>query len=390
MGVASGMKDERKKEMINYNFNYFKQMEPMKYYDKRREDLSDNLKKKYDSMVSNEDNGYIASCKNDGEWSLCMKWDGKYLIRSRSISKLTGEYGDKTAHLPHLVEEMKSWPDRSVVLAEICWGKLGTVSTDVGTILRCLPERAIERQKEKKLVAKVFDALAWNGEVWMQNSYDMRIHKVINLFPDNDSCYFTSTDICPSHLTPAEFADDIISKGGEGVVIQRKDYAYEPGKRAAWKTLKLKQRLPEMEFKVTAVIPANKEYNGKYPETWPYWSVKKSVNQHIEYDEQGNKKVVPIEIEELIENPTEEQKMSGYPVSKPYFLDWCMGVRFEYEGVTCDASSGLTDVDREWLGTQEATTAIKNGELYVVVRGMQIATNGAIRHPVIVRLRTDM
>ena len=337
---------------MNYDFNYWAMLEPMKYYDKKREDLSDNLKKKYDAMINNEDDEYIATCKYDGEWTMFIKWDGQYLIRSRSISKVTGAYGDKTAHLPHLVEEMQYWPDNTVILGEVCWGDFGSVSTDVGMILRCLPAKAVERQKERKLEVKVFDCLAWGNEILMNKPYEYRVaeaHNKINLFGN----YFGMTMICLSDKTPAEFADEIISQGGEGVVIQRKDYVYEPGKRAAWKTLKLKQRLPEMEFKVVASIPATKEYNGKYPESWPYI-------------------------------------INGECVTKPYFYGWHMGVRFEYNGVMCDASSGLTDADREWLGTEEAQNMIENGELYVTIRAMQEASLGSLRHPVIVRLRTDM
>ena len=337
-------------------FEYWAMLEPMKYYDKKRDGLSDNLKKKYDAMVHNENNEYITTCKYDGEWTMFIKWDGQYLIRSRSISKVTGAYGDKTEHLPHLVEEMQYWPDNTVILGEVCWGDFGSVSTDVGTILRCLSAKAVERQKERKLVVKVFDALAIMGENLLNNPYSDRIaqaHNMINLCNVNNSGYFSMTNICPSDKTPAEFADEIISQGGEGVVIQRADYTYEPGKRAAWKTLKLKQRLPEMEFKVVTSIPATKEYNGKYPESWPY-------------------------------------VIDGECVTKPYYYGWHMGVRFEYNGVMCDASSGLTDADREWLGTIEAQQQIKNGELYVTIRAMQEASLGGLRHPVIVRLRTDM
>ena len=215
-------------------FEYWAMLEPMKYYDKQRDTLSDNLKKKYDAMINNENNEYIATCKYDGEWTMFIKWDGEILIRSRSISKVTGKYGDKTAHLPHLVEEMQYWPDNTVILGEVCWGDFGSVSTDVGTILRCLPAKAVERQKERKLIVKVFDCLAWDNEVLMNKPYEYRVaeaHNKINLFGN----YFEMTIICLDK-TPAEFADEIISKGGEGVVIQRKDYVYEPGKRSAWKT----------------------------------------------------------------------------------------------------------------------------------------------------------
>ena len=108
-----------------------------------------------------------------------------------------------------------------------------------------------------------------------------------------------------------------------------------------------------MEFKVVASIPATKEYNGKYPESWPY-------------------------------------VIDGECVTKPYYYGWHMGVRFEYNGVMCDASSGLTDADREWLGTEEAQNIISNGELYVTIRAMQEASLGGLRHPVVVKLRTDM
>ncbi len=374
---------------MNYDFEYWSKLEPMKYYDKRREDLSDSLKKKYDAMINNENDEYIASCKWDGEFMMFIKWNNQVLIRSRSISKVTGTYGDKTAHLPHLVEEMQCWPDNTVILGEVCWGEFGKVSTDVGTILRCLPAKAVDRQKEHKLVVKVFDCLAWDGEVIINKPYEFRIaeaYNKISLFGK----YFSMTMICPPSKTPAEFADEIISQGGEGVVIQRKDYVYEPGKRAAWKTLKLKQRLPEMEFKVLASIPATRDYNGKYPESWAYWEIEREVYYPSGVDELGNEWFDPFKEFKLVENPTEEEKSHGWPVTKPYFFGWHMGVRFEYNGVICDASSGLTDADREWLGTAEAQQLIKNGELYVTIRAMQEATLGGLRHPTIVRLRTDM
>lgn len=374
-------------------FEYWAMLEPMKYYDKKREDLSDNLKKKYDAMVNNENDEYIATCKYDGEWTMFIKWDGQILIRSRSLSKVTGAYGDKTAHLPHLVEEMKLWPDNTVILGEVCWGDFGSVSTDVGTILRCLPAKAVERQKEHKLVVKVFDCLAILGDSLLNIPYADRVaqaHNMIGLTNINGNGYFTMTNICTSDKTPAEFADDIISQGGEGVVIQRKDYVYEPGKRAAWKTLKLKQRLPEMEFKVVASIPATREYNGKYPESWPYWEVEDERYYPGGVDEFGKEWVVHCKVTKLMENPTEDYKEHGMPVTKPYFFGWHMGVRFEYNGVMCDASSGLTDADREWLGTEEAQNIINNGELYVTIRAMQEASLGGLRHPVVVKLRTDM
>ena len=229
---------------MDYNFDYWRMMEPMKYYDKHREELSDNLKKKYDAMINNENEEYLASVKWDGEWTMFIKWDGHILIRSRSLSKVTGEYGDKTLHLPHLVEEMSLWPDNSVVLGEVCWGEYGTVSTDVGTILRCLPAKAVERQKDRKLVVKVFDILAWDNNVCINDAYVNRSYKVKTYFNKDieSNKYFTATKFCPKSLTPAEFADSVISEGGEGVVIKKLNASYERGKRN-WSLIKLKQEI---------------------------------------------------------------------------------------------------------------------------------------------------
>lgn len=360
---------------MNYNFEYWATLEPMKYFDKKREDLSDSLKKKYDAMISNENNEYICTTKFDGEWSMFIKWGGKILIRSRSISKTTGQYGDKTAHLPHLVEEMMQyWPDDTVILGEVCWGDFGSISTDVGTILRCLPTKAVERQKERKLVVKVFDCLAIHGKSLLNATYEERYataHNMISLTNVNENCYFTMTNICPSDKTPAEFADEIISQGGEGAVIQRKDYIYEPGKRTAWKTLKLKQRLPQMELKVVGAIEPKQYYEGDCPETWPYYT----VVEDSWVDDEGNT------------HYTSEKVL----VTKPYFYGWMNGIVVELDdGTTCEVTSGLTDADREWLATDEAKKTIENGELYAVIQAMQINTLGKLRHPALVRLRNDM
>lgn len=357
--------------MNSYDFNYWEMLEPMKYFDKQPDGLSENLKKKYNAMISNENNEYICTTKYDGEWTMFIKWEGQTLIRSRSISKITGKYGDKTAHLPHLVEEMQSWPDNSVVLAEVCWGEFGTVSTDVGTILRCLPAKAVERQKDRKLVAKVFDVLAWNGETIITKGYKERLCLAAEVFHENPMNYFNLTDICPDDMTPAEFASNIINQGGEGAVIQRADYVYEPGKRTAWKTLKLKQRLPQMELPVVGVILPEQYYKGDCPETWPYYT----VVEDSWVDDEGNT------------HYTSEKIL----LTKPYYYGWMNGVVVELpDGEVCEVTSGLTDADREWLATQDAAESIAQGDLYAVVQAMSFNTKGKLRHPALVRLRNDM
>lgn len=345
------------------DINDFAMMEPMKYYN------NETPSAKRDEMINNKGDEYMATVKKDGDWAMLIHYTkGNNLIRSRSISKVTGVYGDYTAKLPHICDEMDKLPDNTVLLAEICWDEPGTNANTVGTILRCLPAKAVERQKEKKLKALVFDCLMCDGYDDTQVYYELRFGLASRLMLENvfPSEYMYMTQKCKldeHHENFLEWADEIIADGGEGIVIQRKDNPYMPGTRTAWKTLKLKQSLPEMELKVIGTLEPSKLYEGDCPETWQYW-----------YQDM----------------PNANSQAGDFPVTKPYFYSWKNGITVEYNNTTCDVTSGLTDADREWLATKEAQEMIKNGELYAVVKAMQTNDLGKLRHPYVVRLRNDM
>lgn len=356
---------------MSFDFLYWSMLEPMKYYDKADDGaLSANLLAKKYAMIDNYNNEYIASQKWDGEWTMFIKDDRGSLIRSRSLSKVSGVYGDKTAHLPHLVKEMEKWPDGTVVLGEVCWGVMGSVSTDVGTILRCLPAKAIDRQKDRPLIVKVFDVLCYAGEDIMAKGYFERIQYIDKICSLSNNNYFNSTNFYYDHFQ--EIADGIIRSGGEGIVIQRRDYPYEPGKRSAWKTLKLKQRLEDMTLKVVATKDPTKEYQGKDAGNWEYWEGVDKTNGEVKL---------------FCGSRPKDNGVVWKAVSKAYYYGWKMGITCNFNGTLIDASSGLTDEDREWLASEEAQDAIAHGQLYAEIRSMMVASLGGLRHPVIHKLR---
>lgn len=341
----------------------FAMMPVMKYYNNETD-----CPKRQD-MINNKDDEYIASIKKDGDFAMLIHYSkGNNLIRSRSISKVTGVYGDYTAKVPHICELMDRLPNETVVLAELCWDEPNTNANTVGTILRCLPAKAVERQKDKKLKAVIFDCLMVDSEDLTDKPYIERIKRIGILCDQyiglSNLMYPTQfLHLDEHHENFLEWADEIISEGGEGLVIQRKDNPYMPGTRTAWKTLKLKQSLPEMELKVVGVLEPNKLYEGDFVDNWEYW-----------YQDM----------------PNANSQEGNFPVTKPYFYGWKNGVTVEYNGTTCDVASGLTDADREWLATPEAAEMIKNGELFAVIKAMSENDKGKLRHGYLVRLRNDM
>ena len=352
-----------------YTINDFAMLSPMKYYNneaecpKRRE------------MLDNKDKKYIGTEKHDGDWGMFIHYEkGRNLIRSRSISKVTGVYGDYTAKLPHLVEEMDKWPDATVALAEICWDEYGTNANTVGTILRCLPQKAVERQKEKKLSGLIFDMLMIDGVDLTAETYLYRLDQAYNMCDCNDFKWFKMTDIFSDDF---EYnADRIIAAGGEGLVIQLMTNPYMPGTRTAWKTLKLKQSMESEEYLVIGTLPPNKLYEGGFAENWKYWLVETPEGpMYINRDYE--------------ESLYQAEKENAVPITKPYYYGWKNGITIMLpSGIECDVTSGLTDEDREWLATGKATEMIAKHEIYAEVKAMSINDKGKLRHGYLVRLRT--
>lgn len=350
------------------NFEKFYTMTPMKYYDCG----GDFSKAKAQAMLTNEDNNYIATKKNDGEWCRIIKdANGFIKAQSRSVSKVTGEYGDKTEHIPHIIDEMNSYPCETVLIGELCFEDITKTSKDVGSILRCKPDKAIARQKDTKLVFRVFDCLAFAGMDLTNKPYWERLANAKDCVFDYGNYIDITENIDSGDFE--DFLQAILAAGGEGIVIHRKDAKYKPGARTAWDTLKVKKIVEELELPVVDFIAPNKSYCGEDAGIWKYWIGTKNDGSTVH----------------SIGGPDSTPDVVTWePVTKPYWMGWMNGVVVDNNGTLVRVTSGLTDEDREWLSTSDAEEALKNG-LVAAVTCMEITEDGSLRHPRLVRLRTE-
>lgn len=334
------------------DINYFKTMEPMKYYDNPEPKTASAQEKRLSIINGDLSKNYIATRKFDGDWACFIHYEkGHNLIRSRSISKVTGEYGDYTAKLPSLVETMDKYlPDNTCLLGEICLSGANQTANTIGTILRCLPEKAIERQKTTPVEVHIFDLLMYNGKDLTEAPYIERLEVLEALDSFVGDIFYLPEKYVEGDF--GEIADNIITKGGEGLVLQLKANPYMPGTRTAWKTLKLKQTLPHMDLKVLGTLEPQKAYDGICLDSWQYFE-------------------------------------GDVAVTKPYYMHWKNGITVDFNGTKVDVASGLTDADREWLATDEAQEMINKGALYAEIKAMSVNSRDSLRHPALVRLRPD-
>jgi hypothetical protein len=331
----------------------FSTMEPMKYHE------SDITHNKAKEMLSNNNDAFIAMEKRDGEWCRAIIGEHNILLQSRSISKVTGTYGDKTELVPHITEELKSlFPAGTILIGELAFNNHKATSREVGSILRCKAPKAIERQKDDKLHFFIFDMLSFAYEEMIDWNFEDRFKKITA-----SGEFIRRIPTSEGFDTFMNFADSVWSLDGEGIMILRKDAPYMPGKRKAWASLKVKKKLDDFIGTVIDVIEPKENYEGTEIDNWEYWA-----------DGSGN----PVDQKDIFNM----KQIDGlHAVTKPFYFGWKNGVVVEVEGRIVKVTSGLTDSDRAWLASDNAAQNISNRKLTARITGMEL-TEDSIRHPI--------
>ena len=324
---------------------------------------------------------YIGAEKMDGHYARFIKdMDGNMRLQGRSES-VNGGYLNKIEWVPQCMDFFNNLPNGTCLLGELYFPN-NRGSRKVTTILGCLKDKALDRQeKGEKLNYYIFDVWAYDGVSYLKTPIEDRVRTL---------CTIEDFAEEPSNIDFAQYYQgeklwdkygEVLSKGGEGIVITKLGTVPEPGKRTARKTLKCKMEIEQtIDVFLTGVYKEPvKEYKGITPlEIYSYW----------ENTETGEK----FNICKYKEYSNGEPYI---PVSRHYALDFAGSVQIAVmkDGKECPVGyiSSITDDMR--LGI------VKNPEQYkgqvFELSCMEIEKTGlsetgySFRHPKFICARPD-
>lgn len=316
---------------------------------------------------------YVGARKMDGAFYKFIKDENgnmELIGRSKSVK---GDYIDKIEWVPQLHKFFNSLPNGTCLLGELYFPEKEG-SSNVTTIMGCLPQKARDRQeKGMKLHYYIFDILAYNGKSLYQKNIEERITYLYDINSIRNTYYNEYIDIA-KYYEGKELWNHLqktLNAGGEGIVITKKGTCYQPGKRPARQTLKVKKELHETIdcfFTGHATAPT-KEYTGKEIETWQYW-----LNERTD---------------EKLNGEYYKEYFNGaplIPITKPYFNGWAgsleIGVIKNDKVVPIGYLSGLSD---------EIKANYKDYKGKVIeVGAMEVLETGGLRHAKMLNFRPDL
>ena len=311
---------------------------------------------------------YYGAIKVDGYYERLIKdEDGNCFMIARNRN-VKGESVDKVEWVPQLESYFKDLPNGTVLLAE-CYLPNNEGSKKITSLLGCLKDKCIARQKDKKLHFYVFDIMAYNNESYVNTPFADRINELNNICRTHPHEYVEYAEyFCGEELwNKLQMA---LAEGREGMVIMRSDAKVYFKRTPARVSLKIKKELTEtIDCFVIGVNPPTRLYNGKEIESWKYWEDCRTGELHnkIMYKEYAAGAAIE-------------------PVTKNYFNKWAgslkLGLMKNGEEVYFGDLSGLTE---EILGNWKDYI----GKV-VEVGGMEIdKESGHIRHPRFMKWRED-
>lgn len=325
---------------------------------------------------------YLWAEKFDGNFARGVITFERSALQTRGISRVTGTYSE-------LQEKVFFWD--SVVNAfqhgdTVILGELylpGGIDRDVGSISRCLPEKARARQKDHKLEWRVFDVLVLDGIDMINLPIEERVSHIPEVIKRINNPLVQGIEYHEMTESFFEELNEIFARKGEGAICYKKGIVYTPGKRSsAWSTCKVKQEISaDIDCFITGVEPAVRDYTGKDIQTWNFWE-----------DERSGEKLVG----QLYGDYRTGRAIR--PISKGYYYGWPGAIYTsvydnngnviplcKVAGLTEDFKTELRDNFPEW----NMCPLTIGGMMVSTAQAESDGTGISIRHPYIKSIRKN-
>lgn len=331
----------------------------------------------FEDLATSDD--YYATEKIDGAWYCFNKTPNYAYLFGRTISRKNGLPVEKSDNVPHIKEALSILPPNTIIIGEIYTGDKTKTSKDTVSIMGSLPKRAIALQKKQGNVHYyLHDIIMYDGEDLSTLGAFDRYNKIKEIYFDLKLDKYDFLELAPILDTKnaLEAAAEIIARGGEGVVLKKKDYPYEYNKRPAYSSVKIK-KVDTVDVVCMGFEDPTKEYNGK--ETSDYLMNIKTGEKFI------RSKCSELNTLEDAMNNAED----FIEITKPFYYGWKTAIKIglykDGELVSIGTvSSGLTDFYREDFA--------KNPQKYigqVIECECMELKDGSLRHPIFKRFRED-
>jgi ATP-dependent DNA ligase len=277
-----------------------------------------------------ESGDYFAQLKKDGYWYMYEKTQNYAYLFSRNESVETGTLAEKSANVPHIMEEMDIFPPNTIVIGEVYYPDVKKTSKDITPIMGSLPAKAIERQKGEYgyLHYYVHDIIRFAGVDLTNFGASVRyevLKSAYEKFNLENSKFITLAERVDENIH--DFIIEALDNGEEGVVMKKKTAPYTPGKRPVWDTIKIKKTdtcdavcmgFCEPTKYYNGKLDVGPNYTGKDAKEWPYWVIEHRDSIFPEDSKIVSAKTVPIGDCQVIRSPL----YGTMPVTKAYYYRW--------------------------------------------------------------------
>lgn len=302
---------------------------------------------------------YFAEEKIDGYFYEYEKTTNHAYLFSRNTSTTTGLLSEKGANVPHIMDALSCMPANTILIGEIYYP--GGTSKTVTTVMGCLAELAIKRQKDNPIHYYLHDIIYYDDVCLIGVSAEKRYKILQAVWDKHGLSKYPFLRLAEAFYTDIEERlAQILKDGGEGVVLRKRDLPYYPDKRPAWSTIKMKKMdtadlicvgLCNATVEYTGKLVLGANYTGEDAAQWPYWCVFKETDGFASKDgitpTMTLYEKVPIGEHIVIKDPS----YGTYPVTKGYYHGWKTAMRvgaYDDNGKLIEVgrvSSGLTDED---------------------------------------------